>query len=278
MKYKITVLCDNYVKRKNLIAEHGWSVCFEDSKSGERILFDTGQGFALVNNLKELNIEIESISKIVLSHGHYDHCGGLMTFLKERKERIPVVLHNECFKKKFAVEADHSYEIGMQYSREEYEKAGADFITFTEEYEINHKIKIYADIQNNPDIFDKRLSIEDEKNNTFIRDPFNDDASLFIKTDLGNSILLGCAHSGVDRIIKYISGMENINNFYGIAGGSHMSKMQDNYVNEVISLLKAYDFKLIALSHCTGIEKASIMKNIFNDQYRMLSVGDIFYL
>lgn len=276
MKYEITVLCDNYVNRKKLIAEHGWSVCIENGETSERILFDTGQGYALINNMQELSITPESITKIVLSHGHYDHCGGLMPFLKQRNEKIQVIVHEDAFEPKYAVEKDSVSEIGMQYSRKEYEDAGAEFITFRDEITVCEGITLFADIANNPDIYDKRLSIK--KDGEYIRDPFNDDASLLVKTSNGRSIILGCAHSGVDRIIKFLSGVENLDSFFSISGGSHISKMQEEYIKEVFRVLKDYKFEKIYLSHCTGAEKSSLLKMFFEDKYKMLSVGDSFII
>jgi 7,8-dihydropterin-6-yl-methyl-4-(beta-D-ribofuranosyl)aminobenzene 5'-phosphate synthase len=76
---KLTILVDNYVTQRNFLAEHGFSILIEDE--GERILFDTGQGLALLHNMNLLGLELKDIDKIILSHGHDDHTGGLKFFV-----------------------------------------------------------------------------------------------------------------------------------------------------------------------------------------------------
>jgi hypothetical protein len=77
---RITVLVENYVRRRGLLAEHGWA-CWVETPTG-RLLFDTGQGLALLHNARELGIALERADAILLSHGHYDHTGGLAPALE----------------------------------------------------------------------------------------------------------------------------------------------------------------------------------------------------
>ncbi len=81
MKIKITTLSDNTVAQggKQLIGEHGLSFCIETGN--QKILFDTGQGIAISNNAGVLGIDLSRIDAVILSHGHYDHSGGLKSLL-----------------------------------------------------------------------------------------------------------------------------------------------------------------------------------------------------
>ncbi len=94
MKTDITILCDNYVGRPGFIGEHGFSTLIE---SGEkRYLFDAGSGVGLFNNLKLLDKNLKGVSRIFLSHGHYDHTGGLKAVLQETGP-VKVVAHPDVF-------------------------------------------------------------------------------------------------------------------------------------------------------------------------------------
>ncbi|MCL5071099.1 MAG: MBL fold metallo-hydrolase [Actinobacteria bacterium] len=128
MKLKITFLVDNTVYLKDLKAEHGLSVLIESPE--EKILFDCGQSGLLLNNAKSLNIALQDISKIVLSHGHYDHSGGLLSILKHNSRKIDVYAHPDIFKKRYELinnNADSKRYIGIPESRKTYEEYGANF-------------------------------------------------------------------------------------------------------------------------------------------------------
>jgi len=102
MKTKITVLCENsvIVPIPPLIAEHGFSCLIE---SEDTTLFDTGQGLGILNNLGKMGKNINTIQRIILSHGHFDHTGGLLSILQNKKEKTPVFLHPDAFNNKRAV-------------------------------------------------------------------------------------------------------------------------------------------------------------------------------
>ena len=67
--------------RRGLLAEHGLSLYIEEN--GKKYLFDTGQSGVFLKNAKELGVNLENLDGIILSHGHYDHCGGLEEFVKQ---------------------------------------------------------------------------------------------------------------------------------------------------------------------------------------------------
>jgi len=99
-KTKITILCENTAGSLfGLLGEHGFAALIE--KNGEKILFDTGQGFTLKHNASILGINFKDITKIILSHGHYDHTGGLADALFPPRG-TKVYLHPSCFVPKYA--------------------------------------------------------------------------------------------------------------------------------------------------------------------------------
>ena len=95
---KISILCDNIVEKSHLIAEHGLSFFIETAK--KNILFDTGQGLAIKHNAKVLNVDLKSVDAVAISHGHYDHTGGLKKVLKEQNA-IKIYAHPDIFQLKY---------------------------------------------------------------------------------------------------------------------------------------------------------------------------------
>ena len=100
MNIRITVICENTVATSlPALGEHGFAT-FIETHSGN-YLFDTGQGFSILHNSKCLKKDLSKVDKIFLSHGHYDHTGGLSSGLKQTKE-IKVYAHPDIFSKKYA--------------------------------------------------------------------------------------------------------------------------------------------------------------------------------
>jgi len=97
---KITVLCENTAGGPmGLTGEHGFSALIE--KNGQKILFDTGQGMSLANNAQVLGINLAQLKRVILSHGHYDHTGGLPSVLYPPRG-VEVIAHPDIFSKKYA--------------------------------------------------------------------------------------------------------------------------------------------------------------------------------
>ena len=100
---KVSVVCENSVvvpMPRGLTGEHGLSLLIEDN---DLTLYDTGQGFSLIKNLQLMGKNAEDIARIIISHGHYDHTGGLMPLLQERKNELSVYAHRESFMDKIAL-------------------------------------------------------------------------------------------------------------------------------------------------------------------------------
>ena len=100
MECRITVLCENTVQGLGFLGEHGFSAFIETP--GQNILFDTGQGFSLIQNSLRLQKDLRHVSKVVLSHGHLDHVGGLLAFLG-LKGACPVIAHPDIFNERFSL-------------------------------------------------------------------------------------------------------------------------------------------------------------------------------
>ncbi len=277
---RVTILCENTVgvtRPMGLMGEHGLSFWIEDQSI---TVYDTGQGVGIINNMALLGKSIRSIDRIILSHGHYDHTGGLMPVLAQRDTVLPVYVHKEAFRNKVAVgegpDGATVVPIGFPYSREEYEKNGAQFRPLDHLARIEDKIFTISDIERSGGwkTWDARLKLfEDGK---ILDDPFNDDLSLLLETRSGPVVLLGCAHAGVVEILDDLSRKTGYREFYAVIGGTHLSTAPEAYINRAIEAFNDYRVKVLGTSHCTGFyASARIMKH-FKKKFVPANVGSTF--
>lgn len=279
MKTKITILCENSIATPfPLIGEHGLSVLIE---ADDTTLFDTGQGLGILHNAKTLGKDITAIKRIILSHGHYDHTGGLMQVLQTLNRPIDVFAHHDVFTNKVAIIplGNQTLEapIGVRASKEEFEKSGAVFKPISGFTAITHTLKAITEI-NRPQSwqgFDQRLKVK-QPDGSIKDDLFNDDCSLIIDTDCGPVVLLGCAHAGIVEILHDIAEQTGYKEFHAVIGGTHLESAPEEYVKRAIDALKHFKVKKIGTSHCTGFKVACKMYQEFKESFVQATCGAVF--
>ena len=138
MRFSLSIVVDNIVPiggGQPFLGEHGLSMLLETE--GTRLLLDAGQsGTAVVNNLSLLGVPPASLSGVVLSHGHYDHCGGLAQVLAHAGKRLPVHVHGEAFAPRYSLSGETRKFVGIPHRREYLASLGADWRTASQPEEI----------------------------------------------------------------------------------------------------------------------------------------------
>jgi 7,8-dihydropterin-6-yl-methyl-4-(beta-D-ribofuranosyl)aminobenzene 5'-phosphate synthase len=272
---KVTVICENSVYVPfPLIGEHGLSFLLE----GEDItLFDTGQGLGVIHNLKTLGKDIPAIERVILSHGHYDHTGGLLQVLKEHGGGLPVFVNGTAFIDKVAqLPSGGTHSIGMTQPRDVYEENGAEFHEVEGKCRIVNAITSFSNIKHEAGwtSWDSMLKIKTDSG--VESDPFTDDLSLLLDTASGPVVLLGCAHSGMVEILDQIAESNGIKKFHAVIGGTHLRSASEEYILKAIESVKKYDVQIIAVSHCTGFQVAARFASVFGERFQNASVGKVF--
>ncbi len=273
-KLKITSIIDNCVAIPELRAEHGLAMLIESK--GKKILFDTGQSNQIIRNAEMLNINLGEIDCIILSHGHYDHAGGLLAVLQKIKRKINIYGHPSIFEKKYIKrDGETDFYIGMPEKKEVYEKNGANFILSTQSQKITDDIYTTGEVFRTNDfekVEDKFLKKENE---SFVHDNILDDISVVIRHGDGLILLLGCAHSGVINIIQKTIDISNRDKFLMVAGGMHLSEKSDSYIDRTLRELKKYNINFLMPSHCTGIKTSPKFKEYYGDRFFYGSAGRV---
>jgi 7,8-dihydropterin-6-yl-methyl-4-(beta-D-ribofuranosyl)aminobenzene 5'-phosphate synthase len=274
---KITVLIENSVGvliPTGLCGEHGLSLWIE--YEGHNILFDTGQTGRVVENAIRLGINLKNADAIILSHGHYDHTGGLKPVLEFIGKPIDIYAHKDIFSLHYASLGDRY--IGIPFRKEELEGLGTNFRWIKEPTEIFPNMWLSGEVPRKTTFekIDERLYIKDGDKK--IPDPILDDMSLFIKTPKGLVIILGCAHSGVVNIIEHAKEVTGVNKIYAIIGGTHLEPVGGKQLEETFVYLAKLNFSLLSANHCTGLKVTSKFKEIFGNKFKFGTTGEVINL
>ena len=265
---RITALVENTTFVPGLSAEHGLSFWIE--YADKRILFDTGQTDIVIQNAKVLGINLAEADAIILSHGHYDHTGGLPAVL-DIAAKAKIYLHPAAIEPKFGRKASRVKSIGMPDSVKKAIRSRRVIYTVT-------PAKIFRGVTVTGQV-PRINSFEDVGGAFFLGekcrkpDELLDDQALCIKSPKGLVVVFGCAHAGVVNTLDYITKLSGVNRIYGVIGGLHLSNASLERISLTIEAFKKYAVKVIALAHCTGSTAVDKFKSAFPNQCFVCSVG-----
>jgi len=278
-KVKITTLCENSVPypANGVIGEHGLAMLLEtDSK---KILFDTGGGLTFLHNVRTLNIDLHSLDALVLSHGHYDHTGGLKVLLQEYGGNLDVYAHSDIFKAKYhLLEGKEPKKIGIPWTKEELESWGARFHLTRESRKLGDGVILTGEIPRIEKAEEgtvKGLCCQ-EPDGSMVPDPLYDDQAIIVESPEGTIVLLGCSHSGLINTLRYVTELTGTDRIYACIGGTHLVAASDERLDYTIKELEKFHVQKIAPCHCTGFRAAFVLYQAFQDRFEFNAAGNVF--
>ena len=274
MKIELTILVENTTSAMALIGEWGFSALI--TIDGYPLLFDTGHRDALFVNSAQLKMPLKDIEEIVISHGHYDHCGALVALLKQIGSR-PVTAHPGIFVKRYSIGAGgHKLAVGCPFSEAEAAAAGAQFRYSVKPLEIRPGVYVTGTIPRRTVYEDVGGHFAIESGEDLMEDHIEDDMALVIDHPQGLIVMSGCAHAGMVNTLSYAREITGTNHIQAYIGGTHLVNASPERIEATVSYLHHERPDRIMIGHCTGFYSAARLYQELGSQVVKIDAGSHF--
>ena len=277
---ELTTLAENTAGERGLLGEWGWSLLV---RCGQRsFLLDAGAGPATARNAATLGADLRPVEAVALSHGHYDHTGGLPAVLEAiraarsgSQPQVPVHLHPAAWGPKYARNRKTGVcrYVGIPWQRLEAERLGACFREEAVPVELDRDVLLSGPV---PRAFDfekvaDNLLLRDGEQ--FVPDPLEDDQALFLRTELGLVVALGCAHRGVLSTLDLGRRLTGLRQVYLVLGGTHLLDADARRLERTIQGLREAGVQWLGVSHCTGAGASARLAQAFGERFFFNQAG-----
>ena len=272
---KLTCVVDNTVKGMGLWGEHGLAMLLE--RGDQRLLYDTAATeTVLLHNLARLNIDVASLSMVALSHGHYDHTGGLTALLRERPD-LPVYAYPAVAERRYR-ERDGRHELsGPEPGVYALQGGMGETHYSADATEIMPGVWTVGRIRDReyPEGRGKGHAVQ--RDGRWMDDPYDDDLSLLVYGEKGPALLCGCCHAGLLNTLAQVH--QDFDLWpVTIVGGTHLMVASAAQLDEVTALLAGMGAPRFYLSHCTGIPAVLALAAAFPGRVATFAAGEVLEL
>ncbi len=282
---KVTTLIENSNElHPELDNEFGISMYIE-TKDGN-ILFDTAKTGKYLENAKKLNIDMNKTDYMVLSHAHYDHCGGVKAFYENVKQNNCTLCVKDNF---FKYPGKYHYQakpgpkldftdgtpghtaIGVNFD-EAYLKENNIKVEYidSDEYKLSDQVSIFSNFDKNHEKLNPSMQVKTEDG--YKTDEFVEEVAIAIDTSKGIVILTGCSHNGIMNIVDTIQKRTG-KNIYAVIGGTHLIDADEARIEKTIKDFRDLGVEKVGVSHCTGPKAIEMFQKIAPDMSFVNTTG-----
>jgi 7,8-dihydropterin-6-yl-methyl-4-(beta-D-ribofuranosyl)aminobenzene 5'-phosphate synthase len=260
---RVTILVDNQAG-EGLLAEHGLSLWIETED--KRILFDTGQGSALESNARILGVDLGRTDVLVLSHGHYDHTGGIAQVLQQARN-INAYCHPGVVLPRYIIRKGKPQPIQMP--RES--MAAIDKLPLERLHWVQQPILLYDKIGITGPI-PRETSFEDTGGPFYLdpegkhADSIDDDLALWIRTDDGAIVCVGCSHAGLVNTLNHVRRLSHGLRVRAVIGGFHLLNAGRERLDQTVAALRLFEPDAVVPCHCTGEPAVALLRGALGER------------
>lgn len=269
----ITIMVDN-LSDSGLNTEHGLSLLIQANRHS--IVFDTGQGTALIANADAMNVDLKRPEILMLSHGHYDHTGGIPDLLLVNPN-IKIFHHPAATVKRYSRHPDKPVK---DISMPDAAVAALDNHPRNLLQHITSPLEICTGVWLTGEI--PRVTPFEDVGGPFFLDAAGqfpdsiiDDMALWIETPAGLVIVLGCCHSGLVNTVEYIRKLSGGSRIRGIIGGMHLLHDSSERLEKTCGKLQEWSPDFIIPCHCTGEAAIAFMISTLGKRVKTGKAGMI---
>ncbi len=252
---KITVLSTMLVGDTTGIGEWGFSALVE--ADGHRVLVDTGlHPETVLQNARDLKIDLSDVHEVILTHNHGDHVGGLLTLRRELMKKDPAALSvahvgKGIFYSRPLPDREGNRMIAI---RKDYEATGGKFVERSDWAEIFPGAWLTGPVPRKYPERNWSGNIKVQTPDGLVEDTIPEDQALILNTTQGLVVLTGCGHSGLVNILTYTNKEFGDKPVYGVVGGLHLLAATDDQLDWTGDKMKEFKVANLVGAHCTGIE------------------------
>lgn len=266
---------DNTLDAARFQAEHGIAFAIETPAS--RLLFDTGQsGDVLVQNARQLGLDLSQIDALVLSHAHYDHTGGLEAFQQRNKPGLPLYAHPDLFCERYAIKNAQARSIGLRMAQADLAQRALLNLS-VEPNQILPKVWTTGEINVRTEFEGRSLHHYIQTDKGWQPDPYRDDMALVLEVQSGLVVICGCCHAGLLNTLAHVQRTFN-NKITAIVGGAHLANVDADTLEHAVTILRATstgELPYLYLNHCTGERALVTLAQAFGEKVNPCPAGTV---
>ncbi len=263
MEVSITILVENTTPAPAFRGEYGFAALVAVNE--KKFLFDTGSEDAVLKNAVLAGIDLNQITDLIISHGHFDHTGAVIPFLQSGNNKR-IYSHSNIFVPRYVILGEFKKYIGVSFKPQEIKSNGAEHI-FTDEFtEIYPRVFLTGEVPRVNDFEDVGGSFYIDEGDKLMPDNIIDDMSMVVDHPEGLIIISGCAHAGIINIIEHARLKTGQDKVLAFIGGTHLIMASEERLTKTVAALREFDVQQVIACHCTGFNALVRLRNELGDR------------
>lgn len=254
---RLCVLSDDHSGADGFRSEHGLSVLITLS-NGRQWLWDVGQSPLFLENAAKLGVDLTQIEGLALSHGHYDHTGGLAAIFLEAGFRGPIFAHPSFAAVRYKKKQGGGLEkIGLNL--DPLIRRSLRINEVNDRCDLDEGLTMFSAIPRREGLF-QAVDGYFFDTKAISPDLVSDDSCLVIRTGRGPMVILGCCHSGLANTLHHLHGVAGLKSIHAVVGGLHLLTAPHAALQETVATLREYAVQAVYPCHCTGEKAVGFLK------------------